>query len=268
LVPANDANATSDNGSKGARCYIPKAYCEFTGGEWIKVHGPVLKDDDSDDAPVKRGYCFYGYDDTYCAASLDGLSFVTATLTLKYAKDESGYFYTDPLEFATADIVPAIPNPDGSDVPFFEGQNLGGDGQAFLDRGCKEAPVPETPASQGTANPATDYCPNLDGVQWENYDCATGGAPQAVAAAEAVAPVTAPEPATVPESVTVPEETTAVEPATVAVPEAATVPVAVPAGGGSSAPADGLPTWAAVLIFVGTLGAAVSGLRLAGSLLR
>jgi hypothetical protein len=41
---------------------------------------------------------------------------------------------------------------------------------------------------------------------------------------------------------------------------------AVPAGGGSSAPS--LPVWAFVLIIAGTLGMAVSGKRLAGSLLR
>jgi hypothetical protein len=41
---------------------------------------------------------------------------------------------------------------------------------------------------------------------------------------------------------------------------------AVPAGGASSAPS--LPVWAFVLIIAGTLGMAVSGKRLAGSLLR
>jgi hypothetical protein len=83
----------------------------------------------------------------------------------------------------------------------------------------------------GGPTPVIDFCPNLEGVQWENYDCNT---PQ-VSAAEAVVPVAAPAAATVPEEpvvVAAPEEATV--PAAVAVPQKATVPAAVPAGDGSS----------------------------------
>jgi hypothetical protein len=66
-----------------------------------------------------------------------------------------------------------------------------------------------------------------------------------------------------------PTETAVVEPATVAVPEAATVPMpatapmpaTVPAGDGSSAPTT--PTAALVLLALGTLGLAVTAVRLA-----
>ena len=113
--------------------------------------------------------------------------------------------------------------------------------------------MPVTPA--GGPTPVKDFCPNLDGVQWENYDCNT---PVAVAAAEVAVPAPAEvvPPATV-EPVTVPEA------ATVAAPEAATVPAAVPAGDGSQAPS--VPMWALAMIAVGVLGAAGAGKQLVGA---
>jgi hypothetical protein len=156
-------------------------------------------------------------------------------------------------------ITPLVEDPANTDHNVSEAV---GD-QAFLARGCKDAPAPEpvpqapAPAAATVVVPEIDYCPDVAGVQWEGYDCLTGQpAPVAVEAAAAVAPATVPEAATVP----------AEEPAVATAPEAATIPAAVPAGGGSSAPS--LPVWAFVLIIAGTLGMAVSGKRLAGSLLR
>jgi hypothetical protein len=94
----------------------------------------------------------------------------------------------------------------------------------------------------------TDFCPNLDGVQWENFDCNTGQ-PAVVESATVEAPA----------EVAVPAEATVAAPeaATVAVPAAATLPAAVPAGDGSQAP--GLPMWALAMIAVGVLGAGFAG---------
>jgi len=55
------------------------------------------------------------------------------------------------------------------------------------------------------------------------------------------------------------------KPTTVTTPQAATVPAAVPAGGGSSVPANGMPIWALSMLVIGALGAAGAGLRLVGS---
>jgi len=95
-------------------------------------------------------------------------------------------------------------------------------------------PLPTT-VERGGPTPVIDYCPTVEGVQWENYDCNTG----VVSAAEAVAPVTvaAPEAATVPEApivVAAPEPATVPAAEPVSVPQAATIPTAVPAGDGSS----------------------------------
>ena len=120
--------------------------------------------------------------------------------------------------------------------------------------------VPTISTVPGGPTPVKDFCPNLDGVQWENYDCNT---PQAVAAAEVVAPapaVVSPAEITAPEAATVP--VTAPEAATVEPPAKATVPQAVPAGGGSQAPTT--PIWAYALLAVGVLGLAVAGRQLVG----
>ncbi len=112
---------------------------------------------------------------------------------------------------------------------------------------CEPVVPPITP--QGGPAPVKDFCPNLDGVQWENFDCNTGQPAAVVEAATVVAPaVVAP-----PEAAAV----TAPAAATVAVPAAATVPASVPAGDGSQAP--GLPMWALAMIAVGVLGAGFAG---------
>jgi hypothetical protein len=261
LVPA--AVGTTDRQQKGARCYTPKRYCEFKDGHWIDTSGNPESANREDG---ESGYCFYDYDKTYCVAQAGG-GFVAETLQVKYGKEPKdaqessnrSKFYTIPsFDIETPDIVPMIP-----EIGYLEeGMNLGDGGQAFLDRGCMDAPAPEpapapAPAAATIVVPEIDYCPDLPGVQWKGYDCLTGQpAPVAVEAAAAVAPGTVPEAATVP----------AEDPAVATAPEAATIPAAVPAGGGSSAPS--LPVWAFVLIIAGTLGMAVSGKRLAGSLLR
>jgi hypothetical protein len=102
-----------------------------------------------------------------------------------------------------------------------------------------------------------DYCPDVTGVQWENYDCLTGiSAPAApVAVVEAAVAIAAPAAATLP----------ATKPAaTVAVPAAATIPTAVPAGDGSSAPSS-LPMWVMALATIGVLAAAGATRRIAGA---
>jgi hypothetical protein len=264
LVPASVG--TTHTNQNGARCYTPRRYCEFKDGQWIRTPNDAKSADGQD---WYNGYCFYGYQSTYCQASPDGTSFVTATFYLKYGDDpgppsteqySNDVFYTDPSGFADADIVPVIPNPSDSGDAFFAGKNLTDGGQAFLDRGClpESAPAPGPgPAAATVVGPEIDYCPDVAGVQWEGYDCLTGQpAPVAVEAATAVAPATVPEAATVP----------AEEPTPLTAPEAATIPAAVPAGGGSSAPS--LPVWAFALIIAGTLGMAVSGKRVAGSHLR
>ncbi len=70
------------------------------------------------------------------------------------------------------------------------------------------------------------------------------------------------EPVVVPEAGTVPQAQPGKTPAEVSVPQEAAVPTAVNAGGGSSAPAPGLPMWALALVIAGVLGAAGAGSRL------
>ncbi len=262
LVPA--PVGTADREQKSARCYTPKKYCEFTDGQWIRTGKADTTENRGD---KETGFCFYDTTGTFCEASEDGTSFVAETYTLKYGKDgeessvsdyNHGEFYTVPREFAAADIVPVIANPIDAENPVNPGQNLADGGQAFLDRGCLPEPVvPVTPA--GGPTPVKDFCPNLDGVQWENYDCNT---PVAVAAAEVAVP--APAEVGPPAAVVSPVEAATVpEAATVAAPEAATVPAAVPAGDGSQAPS--VPMWALVMIAVGVLGAAGAGKQLVGA---
>jgi hypothetical protein len=115
--------------------------------------------------------------------------------------------------------------------------------------------VPSVPAPAPAPAPAAkDFCPDLDGVQWENYDCNT---PQAGVAEQAVAVVTAEAaPAVVPELA--PTPASAAMPAVVPVPTEQTLPQAVDAGGGPTAPTP-LPT---VLLAAALLAATASGLLL------
>ena len=82
--------------------------------------------------------------------------------------------------------------------------------------------------------------------------------PPAVVTPETVTPL----PGTVPTSK---PNKPAKKPTTVTTPQEATVPAAVPAGGGSSVPANGMPIWALSMLVIGALGAAGAGLRLVGS---
>jgi hypothetical protein len=98
-----------------------------------------------------------------------------------------------------------------------------------------------------------DFCPDLDGLQWENYDCNTpqSPAPEATVPAEPAALVTAAT-AVVPQLVSTPVN--AAMPAQVAVPTEQTPPAAVDAGyGPTSAPVS--PLWAVLMILAGCLGA-------------
>jgi hypothetical protein len=172
-----------------------------------------------------------------------------------------------PVDAVWGNIIPVFTHTNGKAT--YPGLNLEDGGQAILDAGCVYV-VPAEPAPAPAPAPAAmDFCPDLDGVQWENYDCNT---PQAVAAevtvpAEPVVAVVAPSPATTAESVqpaAVTAPTAGTAPQVAAVPETATVPAAVPAGGGSSDPADGL-TWVACLFILSCLSAAGSAARLVSS---
>lgn len=91
-------------------------------------------------------------------------------------------------------------------------------------------PTPD-PTPVPSPEPPKDFCPDLAGLQWENYDCLTPTAtpePPVVEVPVVEAPVVV---APVEEAVVAPQKP---KPATVAVPDAATVPNAVPAGDGSS----------------------------------
>lgn len=121
-------------------------------------------------------------------------------------------------------------------------------------------PVVETPTSGGGPAPTVDYCPAVDGVQWEGFDCLTGIQPAADTAPAAV--VDAAVAVAVPAAATVSAEIPAA--AVVSVPQAATLPSAVPAGGGSSAP-NGGALWALAIVVAAALGAAGVGRRLAGT---
>jgi hypothetical protein len=154
-------------------------------------------------------------------------------------------------------IIPVVTHPNKKAT--YPGLNLEDGGQAILDAGCVYV-VPAAPApAPGPAPAAKDFCPDLDGVQWENYDCNT---PQ-VAAAEAAAPaeptvavVTAPEASPAPASAAMPAE--------VAVPTEQSIPTAVDAGNAPDSP-DGAPAWAILMLAAGCLGAAVAATRMAAS---
>lgn len=127
----------------------------------------------------------------------------------------------------------------------------------------RTTPTDDTPAAF-----VGDFCPNLEGVQWENYDCNT---PQPVAQPEIVPPV---QPAVVaPATVVAPAAATVAAPApatvsggvagTVVAPAAATVPTMVPAGDGPQAPT--VPIWAFAMMVAGVLGTALASAKLVGA---
>lgn len=91
---------------------------------------------------------------------------------------------------------------------------------------CPPPPPTEPPAPPaGPPAPPTDFCPNLDGVQWENYDCNTGQ----------VVPVPEPTPTLVPQQPEGIETLPPVEPPVVEVPDEPTIPnEEIDAGDGST----------------------------------
>ena len=101
-------------------------------------------------------------------------------------------------------IIPVVTHPNKKAT--FDGLNWDAAGQAIYAAGCAYV-VPPAPAPAPAAS-TTDFCPDLDGVQWENYDCNT---PQAAAAeiavpAEPVAVAVEPAPAQVTTPVPAPAE--------------------------------------------------------------
>lgn len=112
---------------------------------------------------------------------------------------------------------------------------------------CKDEPTPTptptetptTPPPAGPPAPPKDYCDNLEGVQWEGYDCNTGQ----------VVPV---EPT--PEATPTPTEPPVVS---LPVPDKPTVPKAVPAGEGS----DNGFNWLALMLIAGAAVAGAFALR-------
>ena len=165
---------------------------------------------------------------------------------------------SDPVEGVFPDavwgnIIPVVTHPNKKAT--YDGLNWDEAGQVIWEAGCVYVvPVAPEPAPAPAAAPV-DFCPDLDGLQWENYDCNT---PQAIAAEITVpaepapALVTAAPPATVPQLV--PTPVNAAMPAQVAVPTEQTPPAAVDAGyGPTSAPVS--PLWAVLMILAGCFGA-------------
>ena len=157
-------------------------------------------------------------------------------------------------------IIPVVTHPNKKAT--YPGLNLEDGGQAILDAGCVYL-VPAAPApAPGPAPAATDFCPDLDGVQWENCDCNTppaageAAAPAepavAVVTASAVAPASAPTPAS------------AEMPAEVSVPTEQTLPAAVDAGNAPASPARA-PDWAILMLVAGCIGAVAAATRVAFS---
>jgi len=109
-------------------------------------------------------------------------------------------------------------------------------------------PDPTTPAPPaGPPAPPTDFCPNLEGVQWENYDCNTGVVPPVVPTPEATPTV---EPTPTPE---------VTKPPVVSIPDEPVIPEAVPAGDGSSQ--DSFP-WVPMILIAAAAGILGSVLRM------
>jgi hypothetical protein len=113
-------------------------------------------------------------------------------------------------------------------------------------------PPSEPPVETGGETPVVDACPNLDGIQWEGYDCGTGGI---IAVVEAAPVVEQPAPVTAVEAATVPAQKPAkvVLPATV--PAGVVLPSSIPAGDGSSMPATSVYALAALVLGAMTLAA-------------
>jgi hypothetical protein len=137
------------------------------------------------------------------------------------------------------------------------GHDINGPVEDYLGE-CKTTPPPDGPTPPATP-PATpeppagppappkDYCDNLEGVQWEGYDCNTPQVVEVVPTPEAT-----PEPTVV--ATPAPTET----PVAIPVPDKPTVPKAVPAGDGSSQ--DGF-NWFALVILAGATVAGAFALR-------
>ena len=155
-------------------------------------------------------------------------------------------------------IVPVVTHPNKKAT--YPGLNWDAAGQAIWEAGC-EYVAPITPApSPGPAPAPVDFCPDLDGLQWENYDCNT---PQAVTAGEAVpADVVAAATAVVPELVPTPVD--AAMPAKVSVPTQQTLPAAVDAGSAPASP-TGSPIWAILVLLAACIGASATAARVAFS---
>lgn len=109
-----------------------------------------------------------------------------------------------------------------------------------------EPPAPPAPPA-GPPAPPTDYCANLEGVQWEGYDCNTGVVPPVVATPE-------PTPTQEPTATPAPKPQPAVD-----VPDKPTVPESVPAGDGSSQ--DSFP-WIPMILIAAAAGVLGSVLRM------
>jgi hypothetical protein len=171
---------------------------------------------------------------------------------------------SDPVEGVFPDdmwgnIIPVVTHPNKKAT--YDGLNWDAAGQAIWAAGCVYV-VPAEPAP-AAAPAAKDFCPDLDGFQWENYDCNTPQAVAAEAAVPTVDVVTAePAPAVVAELA--PTPASAAMPAEVSVPTEQTIPTAVDAGEGSSDPADGL-IWLLGLFVLSCLSAAGSAARFVSS---
>lgn len=154
-------------------------------------------------------------------------------------------------------IIPVVTHPNKKAT--YPGLNLEDGGQAILDADCVYVvPTPPAPAL-APAPPARDFCPDLDGMQWENYDCNT---PQA-SAADVALPV---EPAAVdmPTPALAPTPTSAAMPAEVSVPTQQTLPSAVDAGSAPASP-TGSPIWAILVLLAACIGASATAARVAFS---
>lgn len=150
---------------------------------------------------------------------------------------------SDPVEGVFPDavwgnIVPVVTHPNGKAT--FEGLNFDVDGQAIWQAGCVYVAPAAPPPAPGPGPAPVDFCPDLDGLQWENYDCNTPQAP--------VVDTATPPPPAVGEA-----PVSAVMPAVVPVATTPTLPASIPAG--ALAPRDA-PGWALLVLVLAALGAA------------
>lgn len=111
--------------------------------------------------------------------------------------------------------------------------------------GTCPTPTPDpTPPPQ--PEPPKDFCPDLEAVQWENYDCNPVVATPEPTPTPTVEPTPVPTPEPTVEPTTKPTKVPAPGEVSAGVPTVATMPQAVPAGDGSTQE-NGYP-WFAVLI--------------------